>query len=81
MPTPYGDVTIEEFELGKARDLDVIFLAVGGDFSKEYAHKLTEGVREPPAGSPTLMIMREGRGGAEGHRERGTRRLGTLVAG
>ena len=41
--TPFGSVTIEEFELGKARGLDVIFLAVGGDFSLEYAHKLSEG--------------------------------------
>jgi hypothetical protein len=45
VPTPYGDVAIEEFDLGRARELDVIFLAVGGDFSKDYAHKLAEGVR------------------------------------
>lgn len=45
IPTPYGDVAIEEFDLAKARELDVIFLAVGGDFSKDYAHKLAEGVR------------------------------------
>lgn len=45
VPTPYGDVAIEEFDLAKARELDVIFLAVGGDFSKDFAHKLAEGVR------------------------------------
>lgn len=38
-------MAIEEFDLAKARELDVIFLAVGGDFSKDYAHKLSEGVR------------------------------------
>jgi len=43
IPTPYGDVAIEEFELSKARELDVVFLAVGGDFSKEYAKALSEG--------------------------------------
>lgn len=48
IPTPYGDVAIEEFDLAKARELDVIFLAVGGDFSKDYAHKLAEGVRGCP---------------------------------
>jgi hypothetical protein len=39
-----GEVAIEEFVLENARQLDVVFLAVGGDFSKEYAHKLSEGV-------------------------------------
>lgn len=39
--TPFGSVSIEEFDLDKARGLDVIFLAVGGDFSKEYAIKLS----------------------------------------
>lgn len=29
----------------QARDCDFVFLAVGGDFAKEYAEKLTEGVR------------------------------------
>lgn len=46
IPTPYGDVAIEEFDLAKARELDVIFLAVGGDFSKDFAHKLSEGVSQ-----------------------------------
>lgn len=30
----------------KARECDFVFLAVGGDFAKEYAEKLTEGVRD-----------------------------------
>eukprot|EP00904_Undaria_pinnatifida_P001079 jgi/Undpi1/10972/HiC_scaffold_30.g13273.m1 len=41
--TPMGDVTIEEFSLESARECDYVFLAVGGDFSLEYAQKLTEG--------------------------------------
>eukprot|EP00752_Nemacystus_decipiens_P005189 g4709.t1 len=41
--TPMGEVTIEEFSLDAARDCDFVFLAVGGDFAKEYAEKLTEG--------------------------------------
>lgn len=44
VPTPFGSVTITEFDLEAARKLDIVFLAVGGDFSKEYAHKLGEGV-------------------------------------
>ncbi|CAM9206589.1 unnamed protein product [Ectocarpus sp. 6 AP-2014] len=41
--TPMGEVTIQEFSLESARDCDFVFLAVGGDFAKEYAEKLTEG--------------------------------------
>lgn len=33
----------------QARDCDFVFLAVGGDFAKEYAEKLTEGVRKETA--------------------------------
>jgi aspartate-semialdehyde dehydrogenase len=39
-------VKITEFDLDAARKLDIVFLAVGGDFSKQYAHKLGEGVRQ-----------------------------------
>lgn len=41
--TPFGDITIEEFSLEKAKDLDYILLAVSGGFSKQYARKLAEG--------------------------------------
>lgn len=44
VPTPFGSVAIKEFDLEDARKLDVVFLAVGGDFSKDYAHKIGEGV-------------------------------------
>ena len=40
--TPFGTKKIEEFSVEKAQDHDFIFLCVGGDFSKEHAHKLTE---------------------------------------
>lgn len=36
----YGRLTMEEFTLDKASKLDVCLLAVGGDFSVEYAEKL-----------------------------------------
>mmetsp|Transcript_13756 Transcript_13756/g.40695 ORF Transcript_13756/g.40695 Transcript_13756/m.40695 type:complete len:315 (-) Transcript_13756:400-1344(-) len=36
----FGSVTLEEFDLERARSCDVIFLAVGGDFSVEYANKI-----------------------------------------
>ena len=40
--TPFGAVTIEEFTLERARDLDLALLAVSGDFAKQYARKLVE---------------------------------------
>ena len=40
--TPFGSKTIEEFSVEVAQDHDFIFLCVGGDFSKEYAHVLSE---------------------------------------
>ena len=36
----YGTLTLEEFSFESASKLDVIFLAVGGDFSLEWAEKL-----------------------------------------
>jgi aspartate-semialdehyde dehydrogenase len=38
--TPFGEVTIEEFTLDAARDLDLALLAVSGDFAKQYAPQL-----------------------------------------
>jgi len=40
--TPFGEKTIEEFDVEKAKDHDFIFLCVSGDFSKQYAKDLTE---------------------------------------
>ena len=39
----FGSVNVELFDVEKARECDVVFLAVSGDFSKEYARVLTEG--------------------------------------
>ena len=36
----YGQLTLEEFSVAAASELDVVLLAVGGDFSLEYAEKL-----------------------------------------
>ena len=41
--TKYGDVTVELFDVKAARECDVVFLAVSGDFSLEHAKALTEG--------------------------------------
>jgi len=43
METPFGALTIEEFTLEAARDCDVVFLAVSGDFAEEWAEKIAEG--------------------------------------
>jgi aspartate-semialdehyde dehydrogenase len=36
-------VTIEDFDLARARELDVVFVSVSGDFSKEWCDKMAEG--------------------------------------
>lgn len=41
--TDYGKVTVELFDVDKARECDVVFLAVSGDFSLEHAKALIEG--------------------------------------
>lgn len=40
--TPFGTKVIREFTVEDAQNHDVIFLCVSGDFSKEYAHVLSE---------------------------------------
>jgi len=39
----FGEVRVELFDVGKARECDVVFLAVSGDFSLEYAKKISDG--------------------------------------
>jgi aspartate-semialdehyde dehydrogenase len=41
--TKYGDVTVELFDVAAAKQCDVVFLAVSGDFSLEHARHLTQG--------------------------------------
>jgi aspartate-semialdehyde dehydrogenase len=41
MATPFGEKMIEEFTLESARDCDVVFLAVSGDFALEWVPKIT----------------------------------------
>jgi aspartate-semialdehyde dehydrogenase len=41
--TSYGSVTVELFDVNAARECDVVFLAVSGDFSLEHAKALAEG--------------------------------------
>lgn len=41
--TKYGDVEVELFSVDAARQCDVVFLAVDGDFSLEHAHNICEG--------------------------------------
>ena len=39
----YGDITIEPFGVEAARECDVVFLAVSGDFALEHARAMAEG--------------------------------------
>lgn len=41
--TGFGDITVELFDVDKARECDVVFLAVSGDFALEHAEKIAEG--------------------------------------
>lgn len=41
--TKYGDVTVELFSVDAARQCDVVFLAVDGDFALEHAKKICDG--------------------------------------
>lgn len=41
--TKFGEIEIEIFSVGAARECDVVFLAVSGDFSKENAEKICSG--------------------------------------
>jgi len=40
--TAFGEKTIEEFSVESASACDIVFLAVGGDFAKEFAPQLAE---------------------------------------
>lgn len=39
----YGDVTVELFSVDSAKECDVVFLAVSGDFAKEHARAISDG--------------------------------------
>jgi prephenate dehydrogenase len=39
----YGTITVELFDVNTAKQCDVVFLAVNGDFSLEHAHALSDG--------------------------------------
>lgn len=41
--TKFGEVTVELFDVDKARECDVVFLAVSGDFSLEHAENIAAG--------------------------------------
>lgn len=39
----YGDITVELFDVAAARECDVVFLAVSGEFAEEHAEAICEG--------------------------------------
>eukprot|EP00616_Rhizochromulina_sp_CCMP1243_P013038 CAMPEP_0118962802 /NCGR_PEP_ID=MMETSP1173-20130426/999_1 /TAXON_ID=1034831 /ORGANISM="Rhizochromulina marina cf, Strain CCMP1243" /LENGTH=403 /DNA_ID=CAMNT_0006911101 /DNA_START=71 /DNA_END=1282 /DNA_ORIENTATION=+ len=41
LATPLGMVQVEEFTVGKAREADVVFLAVSGGFAEKFASQIT----------------------------------------
>ena len=41
--TKYGDIEVELFDVDSARQCDVVFLAVDGDFALEHAEKISAG--------------------------------------
>jgi aspartate-semialdehyde dehydrogenase len=43
VPTKWGDIAIEDFSVEKASKLDVVFVSVSGDFSKQYCDSIAAG--------------------------------------
>ncbi len=41
--TSLGEIEVEEFELEKAKNLDIVLMAVSGDFAKQYGPQIAEG--------------------------------------
>jgi len=41
--TPNGDIVVEKFSVEAAQQCEVVLMAVSGDFSKEFSHKVTGG--------------------------------------
>merc|ERR1719502_245139 len=44
--TPKGDITVEKFSVEAAQECEIVLMAVSGDFSKEYSHKVTGGPKK-----------------------------------
>jgi aspartate-semialdehyde dehydrogenase len=42
LETPFGAATVRRFELDAARQCDIVFLCVSGDFARQYARPLAE---------------------------------------
>ena len=42
LETPFGATSVRRFELDAARQCDIVFLCVSGDFAREYARRLAE---------------------------------------
>ena len=87
LSTPYGDIVVELFSPEAAREMDVVLMAVSGDFSKEHAPTISaEGgalvidnssAWRMDEGTPLVVpeINREARGGPSrrfGHTNRRT---------
>lgn len=52
--TPFGKKTLQVFDLAASRALDVVFLAVDGDFALKWAEKIAEGA---VARSPARVVV------------------------
>ena len=74
METPFGTIDIQEFTLEAARDCDVVFLAVSGDFALEWVPKLT-------ADGGPLVIDNSSAYRCAGGREAATARRGAVGSG
>lgn len=42
IPTPFGQLTVIEFQIDLARECDIVFLAVSGTFALKYVPQLVE---------------------------------------
>merc|ERR1719181_676583 len=44
--TTSGDVVVEKFSVEAAQECEIVLMAVSGDFSKEFSHKVTGGPKK-----------------------------------
>lgn len=56
LDTPFGEITVELFSVEAAREMDFVFMAVSGDFAKEFAPQISHSTSSGQAGQGAIVI-------------------------
>ncbi|MCK5471887.1 aspartate-semialdehyde dehydrogenase [Candidatus Gracilibacteria bacterium] len=56
LETPFGEIEIELFSVEAAREMDFVFMAVSGDFAKEFAPQIAHSTSSGQAGQGAIVI-------------------------